>query len=147
MSGIKKQIVSAIKVLSIMAFVAALAVTAFPTRSYAASIGVAAPADTFSKITVKVTSTVTGKEINNADVVILDEKGNAVVKVNLGAIDTRTFELPAGQYTVIATAVGYNKATQNIALSVAENRGVSLALRPNITPNSGPLPSSGTGGK
>src|SRR5689334_3372155 len=105
MTGIKKQIVSAIKVLGIMAFVAALAATAFPSSSYAASAGAN------GKITLAVSSQVTGQTIDNAGVVVYDAKGNVVLKVDLSRTDMRTFAVPVGQFKVVVTAKGYEGQT------------------------------------
>jgi uncharacterized membrane protein len=138
MSIIKKKIVSAIKVLGLMAFVAALAATAFPSHSYAAT----ATRGDYGKIVVSVSSSLTGQAIDNADLVILDEKGNPVVQVNLGQIDTRTFVLPKGIYTVIVAADGYNKASQKVELAAGETQKVALSLTPRILPNSDPVPTT-----
>ena len=137
MTGIKKQIVLAIKVLGIMAFVAALAATAFPSSSYAASAGAN------GKITLAVSSQVTGQTIDNAGVVVYDAKGNVVLKADLSRTDMRTFAVPVGQFKVVVTAKGYEGQTQTVTVGVSENQLVSFALKPNSVP--GGVSSIGTG--
>ena len=136
MSSIKKQIASVIKTLGLVAFIAALAATAFPGRSYAATV----PSNDYGKIEVGVFDSATGQAVSYANMVVLDEKGNAVLKVNLGTVDTRSFALPKGVYKVIVAADGYNKVTQGIKLNVGETQSLTFKLTRSTSQISGPGP-------
>jgi len=119
-----------------VAFIAALAATAFPGRSYAAPV----PSNDYGKIEVSVFDSATGQAVSYANVVVLDEKGNAVLKVNFGSVDTRIFALPKGVYKVIVAADGYNKATQAIKLNVGETQSLTFKLTRSTSQISSPGP-------
>ena len=138
MSSMKNQLVSVIKTLGLMAFIAALAATAFPSRSYAAPL----PSNDYGKIVVSVSDSATGQAIANANMVVLDERGNAILKVNLGSVDTTTFALPKGVSKVIVAADGYQKSTQEIRLNVGETQKLVFSLTRSTSLTSGPRPVS-----
>jgi hypothetical protein len=123
--------------------VAALALTAFPSHSYAASIGKGDQAGAYGKIAVSVKSAATGQDINNAAVLIYDQKGNVVVKADFTTTDSRSFAVPAGQYKVVVMAQGFETQSQAVSVDAGEGKTLLFSLKGNSTQTL----SSGTGGK
>lgn len=116
MFSIKKQIVSIVKTLGLVAIIAALAATAFPTGSYASALN-STPAGNIlpdGKLAVTVVSSITGAPLNGAEVRVMNAQGVQVAKEATGAGGNVSFKLQPGIYKVNVTAFGY-KGNSSVA--------------------------------
>lgn len=129
MSTIKTHIAQAIKIVGIMALIAAFAATAFPTRGFAAD-----EANT-GKLIISVykqssSPTVTEQPLAGASIEIINASGAVVSKAVTDSSGILRTELVKGVYKVSVSAKGYKSESGQATVNAGEATEIKFELAP-----------------